>query len=85
MWTAVNPFAHFSLAPSGPIGDNPALSDSGGTRGRQFQKGREQGARESKTLQHAHESRSLKRETKGPAFHSLFTSVEMMGRDFILR
>jgi hypothetical protein len=35
--TAVNPFAHFSLARIGPIGDNPALSDSGSMRGRQFQ------------------------------------------------
>ena len=25
--TTVSPFAHFSLAPVGPIGDNPALSD----------------------------------------------------------
>jgi len=25
--TTVTPFAHFSLAPVGPIGDNPALSD----------------------------------------------------------
>jgi hypothetical protein len=34
--TSVNPFEHFSLAPFPPIGDNPALSDSGGTRGRQI-------------------------------------------------
>jgi hypothetical protein len=27
MCTPVNPFAHFSLAPVGPIGDNPALSN----------------------------------------------------------
>ena len=28
MCTVVILFAHFSLAPVGPIGDNPALSDS---------------------------------------------------------
>jgi hypothetical protein len=27
--TALIPFAHFSLAPFVPIGDNPALSDDG--------------------------------------------------------
>lgn len=34
MCTDVTLFAHFSLAPFLPIGDNPALSHSGGTRGR---------------------------------------------------
>jgi len=43
--TSVKPFEHFSLAPFRPIGDNPALSDSGGTRGRQILKGRPRGDR----------------------------------------
>jgi len=29
--TPLFPFAHFSLAPDAPMGDNPALSHSGGT------------------------------------------------------
>jgi len=57
--TSVNPFAHFSLAPFRPIGDNPALSDSGGSRGRQFWRAARGAPGESKTLRYGHDSRSL--------------------------
>ena len=77
MCTAVNPFAHFSLAPYVPIGDNPALPHNSGTwadnSGRAARGAT--GAKQSVPAQT--EFRSLKKDADKNAFHSFFTSVEI--------
>jgi hypothetical protein len=77
--TELQAFAHFSLAPCAPIGDNPALSHSGDSWAGNSWTGRAGRQGLSKTFRRGHPSRSLIKNESGPAFHSLFTSVEIAG------
>ena len=67
--TALIPFAHFSLAPFVPIGDNPALSDSGWSRAGKSRRATHGAPGESKTLRYGNDSRSLKKkDNEGTCF-----------------
>src|SRR5712692_6607687 len=75
--TSVNAFSYFSLAPYAPIRDNPALTHNGGSWADNSRRAAHGATGVGRAFRHGQESRSLKKDANGAAFHSFFTTVEI--------